>query len=110
MLARKQIRARFLDTAREERVSMPPARMQTLEYERPTREALLAMFCETATEVVERDFHHVRETMRIDELVIDSLGMLEIIGSLERRLHIELPDESLNGLHTVQDLLDVVEK
>lgn len=77
--------------------------------ERPTREALLAMFCDMATEIVERDFHHVVESMRIDELVIDSLGMLEIIGSLERRLRIQLPDESLTGLSTIRDLLDVVE-
>jgi acyl carrier protein len=89
---------------------MPAARMQTLEQGRPTREALLGMFCEMATEVVERDFHHVNESMRIDDLVIDSLGMLEIIGSLERRLRIQLPDESLAGLQTVRDLLDVVEK
>ena len=84
--------------------------MREVENERPTREALLAMFCETATEVVERDFHHVVESMRIDELVIDSLGMLEIIGSLERRLRIQVPDESLAGLRTIRDLLDVVEK
>jgi acyl carrier protein len=36
--------------------------------------------------------------------------MLEIIGSLERRLRIQIPDESLTGLHTIRDLLDVVEK
>ncbi len=84
--------------------------MQEVENERPSRQALLAMFCETASEVVERDFHHVMESMRIDELVIDSLGMLEIIGSLERRLRIQVPDDSLTGLHTIRDLLDVVEK
>jgi len=77
---------------------------------RPTREALVDLFRETATEVVERDFHHVVESMRIDELVIDSLGMLEIVGSLERRLRIQLPDESLTDLRTVRDLIDVVEK
>ena len=48
--------------------------------------------------------------MRIDELVIDSLGMLEIIGSLERQLRIQFPDDSLAGLQTIRDLLDVVEK
>ena len=84
--------------------------MREVENERPTREALLAMFRETSTEVVERDFHHVIEAMRIDELVIDSLGMLEIIGSLERRLRIQVPDDSLAGLQTIRDLLDVVEK
>jgi len=76
---------------------------------RPDRKRLLAMFCDTATEVVEKDFHHVTEPTVITELAIDSLGMLEIIGSLERRLGIQIPDESLTGLHTIGDLLDVVE-
>jgi acyl carrier protein len=89
---------------------MQVAKMPEVERERPSRDALLAMFCEMATEIVERDFHHVVESMRIDELVIDSLGMLEIIGALERRLRIQLSDESLAGLQTVRDLLDVVEK
>jgi len=77
---------------------------------RPTRERLLAMFCDTATEVVEKDFHHVRESMDITDLAIDSLGILEIIGSLERRLQIQIPDESLSGVKTVSDLLDEVER
>jgi acyl carrier protein len=68
------------------------------------------MFCETATEVVEKDFHHVTEPTVITELAIDSLGMLEIIGSLERRLRIQIPDESLAGLETIGSLLDEVEK
>ncbi len=76
----------------------------------PTRARLLAMFRETATEVVEKDFHHVTEAMAISELAIDSLGMLEIIGSLERRLRIQIPDESLTGIETVHDLLSEVEK
>ncbi|HEY8089261.1 MAG TPA: acyl carrier protein [Polyangiaceae bacterium] len=77
---------------------------------RPGRDGLLTMFRETATEVVEKDFHHVVEASVISELAIDSLGMLEIIGSLERRLRIQIPDESLTGLTTIRDLLDVVEK
>jgi acyl carrier protein len=88
------------------------APMQTLDTgdDRPTREALLAMFRETATEVVEKDFHHAMESMAISELAIDSLGILEIIGSLERRLRIQIPDESLSGIQTVRDLLDEVER
>jgi acyl carrier protein len=77
---------------------------------RPTREALLVMFRETASEVVEKDFHTVLEPMVISELAIDSLGMLEIIGSLERRLRIQIPDEGLAGVETIRDLLDEVEK
>jgi acyl carrier protein len=64
---------------------------------------------ETATEVVEKDFHHVAEGTVISELGIDSLGMLEIIGSMERQLKIQIPDESLSGIETIRDLLEVVE-
>jgi len=71
---------------------------------------LIAMFRSSATEVVEKDFMHVQESTVISELAIDSLGMLEIIGSMERQLRIQIPDESLTGLHTIRDLLDVVEK
>ncbi len=77
---------------------------------RPTREQMLSMFRSTATEVVEKDFHHVLESTVISELAIDSLGMLEIIGSLERQMRIQIPDESLTGLTTISDLLDAVEK
>ena len=89
---------------------MHAATMKLDEGSRPTREQLLTMFRTTATEVVEKDFHHVQESTVISELAIDSLGMLEIIGSLERQLRIQIPDESLTGLTTVRDLLDVVEK
>jgi acyl carrier protein len=90
---------------------MPQAMMKMDEGPvRPDRDGLLRMFRETATEVVEKDFHHVVEASVISELAIDSLGMLEIIGSLERSLRVQIPDESLTGLHTIRDLLDVVEK
>lgn len=70
---------------------------------------LLTVFRETATEVAEKDFHHIVESASIAELGIDSLGMLEIIGSLERELRIQIPDESLAGIVTVKDLLNAVE-
>jgi acyl carrier protein len=73
------------------------------------RAELLETFKRTATEVAEKDFHTVAETMQIAELGIDSLGMLEIIGSLERELKIHIPDESLAGIQTVKDLLEAVE-
>ena len=73
------------------------------------RSELLKVFARTATEVAEKEFANVAETMSISELGIDSLGMLEIIGSLERELKIQIPDESLVGLETVKDLLNAVE-
>ncbi|MBL8606498.1 MAG: acyl carrier protein [Myxococcales bacterium] len=75
--------------------------------ERNTR---LELFKEIAAEVVERDFSKIEEATPISELGIDSLGMLEIVGEMERRLKIRLPDEALAGVETVQNLLDVVEK
>lgn len=73
------------------------------------RNDLLNVFRSTATEVAEKDFGTVAETSTIAELGIDSLGMLEIIGSLERELRIHIPDESLAGIVTVKDLLNAVE-
>jgi acyl carrier protein len=75
-----------------------------------SRAELLDMFRQTATEVVEREFGHVQETTVISELGIDSLGMLEIVGSMERQLKIQIPDDQLAGINTVRDLIEVVEK
>ena len=76
----------------------------------PSRAELLDMFEKTATEIVEKDFKNISESTVISELGIDSLGMLEIVGSMERQLKIQIPDESLAGIQTVKDLLNVVEK
>jgi acyl carrier protein len=75
-----------------------------------SRTELLDMFEKTATEIVEKEFKNISETTVISELGIDSLGMLEIVGSMERQLKIQIPDESLAGIQTVKDLLNVVEK
>jgi acyl carrier protein len=75
-----------------------------------SRADLLEMFQKTATEIVEKEFPKIVEGTVISELGIDSLGMLEIIGSMERQLKITLPDESLAGIQTVKDLVDLVQK
>jgi acyl carrier protein len=74
------------------------------------RAELLGIFQKTATEIVEREFTNISEKTSISELGIDSLGMLEIVGSMERQLKIQLPDEALAGIQTVDDLLSLVEK
>jgi acyl carrier protein len=76
----------------------------------PNRAELLSIFQKAATEIVEKDFPSLSEGTKLSELGIDSLGMLEIIGSLERQLVIQIPDEALTGLQTLKDLLDAVEK
>ena len=76
----------------------------------PTRPELLEMFRRTATEIVEKEYPTLSEDTKLGELGIDSLGMLEIIGALERELKIQIPDESLTGLQTVRDLVNAVER
>jgi acyl carrier protein len=75
-----------------------------------SRSELLEMFEKTATEIVEKDFKTIEENTVISDLGIDSLGMLEIVGSMERQLKIQIPDEALAGIETVRDLLEVVDK
>jgi acyl carrier protein len=74
------------------------------------RTELLSIFQKTATEITEREFPSISEATVISELGIDSLGMLEIVGSMERELKVQLPDEALAGIQTVKDLLELVEK
>ena len=76
----------------------------------PTRPELLEMFRRAATEIVEKEYPTLSEDTKLGELGIDSLGMLEIIGALERELKIQIPDESLKGLQTVRDLVNAVER
>lgn len=76
----------------------------------PSRTELLEMFRRTATEIVEKEYTTLSEDTKLGELGIDSLGMLEIIGALERELKIQIPDESLTGLQTVRDLVNAVER
>jgi acyl carrier protein len=74
------------------------------------RAELLGIFQKTATEIVEREFKDISEKTAISDLGIDSLGMLEIVGSMERELKIQLPDEALAGIQTVEDLITLVQK
>jgi len=74
------------------------------------RAELIKLFQTMATEIAERDFSHVSENSVIADLGIDSLGMLELVGSMERELHIQIPDEQLVGIQTVRQLVELVEK
>ena len=73
------------------------------------RAELLKVFRSTATEIAEKDLSSVEESGVIAELGIDSLELLEVIGSLERDLSIRIPDDQLVGIKTVGQLLSLVE-
>ena len=75
-----------------------------------SRTQLLELFRTTAAEVVEREFSEISESTIITDLGIDSLGMMEIISTLERTAKVHIPNEQLETIRTVKDLLEVVEK
>ena len=74
------------------------------------RPELIKTFQRMASEIAEKDFSHVTEDAKIAQLGIDSLGMLELVGQMERELSVQIPDEQLVGIQTVKQLLDLVEK
>ncbi|MFO0601963.1 MAG: acyl carrier protein [Polyangiales bacterium] len=74
------------------------------------RDELLQKFRQIATEVAEREIPAFQESARISDLGIDSLGMLEIIGGMEREFKIRIPDDQLVGIQTVGQLVDLVQK
>jgi acyl carrier protein len=74
------------------------------------RNALIDLFEKAATEIAERDISNLLESTEISALGIDSLAMLELVGTMERQLNIHLPDDQLVGLITVSDLIDLVER
>jgi len=75
-----------------------------------THDDLIALFKQVATEVDKREFTEVSGGSVISELGIDSLSMMQIVGEMEVRLNIMIPDEDLVELVTVSDLVKVVEK
>ena len=52
----------------------------------------------------------VTHTSALTDLGLDSLDIVEFGMQLEEEFEIELPDDELDGLTTIQDHFDVVEK
>jgi acyl carrier protein len=74
------------------------------------RPQLIKLFRDLASEIAEKDLSFVQEDSPIADLGIDSLAMLELVGTMERELRIRVPDEQLVGLVTVRQLLELVER
>jgi len=75
-----------------------------------TDQDLIALFKQVATEVDKREFKDVTGQSNISDLGIDSLSMMQIVGEMELRLNIMIPDEDLVELVTVEDLVKAVAK
>jgi acyl carrier protein len=73
-----------------------------------TQQDLIVLFQQVATELDKREFRDVTGESVITDLGIDSLSMMQIVGEMELRLGIMIPDEDLVELVTVADLARVV--
>ena len=73
-----------------------------------TQEELITLFKQVAAQVDKREFRNVTGESVISDLGIDSLSMMQIVGEMELRLNIMIPDEDLVELVTVADLVKVV--
>jgi len=81
-----------------------------MESNMKSEQDLIAMFKQVATEVDKREFKDVTGQSIISDLGIDSLSMMQIVGEMELRLNIMIPDEDLVELVTVEDLVKAVAK
>ena len=73
-----------------------------------TEQDLIALFKQVATEVDKREFKDITGQSNISDLGIDSLSMMQIVGEMELRLNIMIPDEDLVELVTVEDFVKAV--
>ena len=69
---------------------------------------LLSLFQRVASEAAEKEIGNVELNSDIADLGIDSLAMLEIVAAMERELDVMLPDDSLAGVVTVSDLVELI--
>ncbi len=74
------------------------------------REELFNAFRRIASEVAEKSIPSLTDKTVIADLGIDSLAMLEIVGSMEREFNLRIPDDQLVGIQTVAQLVDLVQK
>lgn len=74
------------------------------------RGQLIELLKRTLSEVAEKEFPNLGEDDVIADMGVDSLQTLEMVGEMERELAISIPDDSLVGIQTVKQLIDLIEK
>jgi 8-amino-7-oxononanoate synthase len=75
-----------------------------------TDQDLLSVLRAAIYDVNLKELDELSAEMRISELGLDSVAMMEVIGVLEEQLSIRIPDEEIASLSTVGDLLGLIRK
>jgi acyl carrier protein len=76
----------------------------------PTNEQLIATFQKIASEVCERELPKLEAKTVISDLGLDSLQVLEIVGAMEREFKVQIPDDQLVAIQTVEDLVSLINR
>lgn len=72
----------------------------------PTNDEVLAVLREVISDVTGIPVEELGLEMSfVDDLDLDSLAVAEIVVAIDERLAIPIPDEDINSLTTVSDLL-----
>jgi len=74
------------------------------------RSELLQVLRDVCAEILEKDCSQVEEKQELTEIGLDSIGSLDLVTAIEKRLEILIPDGFLIGVRSVGRLLDVVER
>lgn len=73
------------------------------------RTELLDIVSDVANEVLAVDPDAVTETANFrDDLGVDSLELMDFVGSLEKRLGLDLTEEDFAGVDTIGDAINVL--
>jgi acyl carrier protein len=76
-----------------------------------TEQSILAGLAEIVEEIAGTPVADVTPSANfVDDLDIDSLSMVEIAVAAQDKFGVEIPDEQLKDLKTVQDVVDFVSK
>jgi acyl carrier protein len=76
-----------------------------------TEQSILAGLAEIVEEIAGTPVEDVTPSANfVDDLDIDSLSMVEIAVAAQDKFGVEIPDEQLKDLKTVQDVVDFVSK
>jgi len=73
------------------------------------REAVLSGLADVAVELLGVDRDQITEDARfVEDLDVDSLGLVEFVMAVEDRFDVKVPEERLDGIATIGQAADLV--